>query len=185
MTGSDITSKVVSELSHRHPRDRFVELDIGGENLSALAGERFDFVSACAVLYHVVDDAGYERAFYNIHSLLEDDGLFIFSENFPRNKAYRTEIQTVRLEGEILALLDRAGFEVVTRAPIYALMNNPVSSDSRLLRAWWRNLTRVLSVSKAAGPALGAALYPLELALVSLLKRGPSTELVVCRKAGG
>jgi 2-polyprenyl-3-methyl-5-hydroxy-6-metoxy-1,4-benzoquinol methylase len=184
LTGSDITSKAVSELSHRSPTDRFVQLDIGGEDLSALAGERFDFVSACAVLYHVVDDAAYERAFHNIHSLLEDDGLFIFSENFPRNEAYRTEIQTVRLEGEILALLDRVGFEVVTRAPIYAVMNNPVSSDSRLLRAWWRKLTRVLRARKAAGPALGAALYPLELALVSLLKRGPSTELVVCRKTG-
>ena len=76
------------------------------------------------------------------------------------------------------------GFEVVTRAPIYAVMNNPVSSDSRLLRAWWRKLTRVLRARKAAGPALGAALYPLELTLVSRLKRAPSTELVVCRKAG-
>jgi SAM-dependent methyltransferase len=66
--GSDITATAVAGLSARSPNDRFVQLDIGGEDLSPLEGARFDLVSACAVLYHVVDDDAYERAFHNVAS---------------------------------------------------------------------------------------------------------------------
>jgi SAM-dependent methyltransferase len=182
ITGSDITSKATATLTSRYPSDRFVQLDIGGEDLSALDGARFDCVSACAILYHIVDDHAYERAFHNISSLLGDGGLFVFSENLPRSGPYRTDIQAVRTESEIIGIAERAGFEIIERRPIYFLMNNPVSTESRALRAWWRYLSKLLNRRNAAGSAVGACLYPLELALVSLAHRGPSTELVVCRR---
>jgi hypothetical protein len=40
----------------------------------------------------------------------------------------------------------------------------------------------VASRSNVLGNAAGALTYPLELALVSRLREGPSTELMVCRR---
>jgi SAM-dependent methyltransferase len=182
VTGSDITSKATTTLASRFPSDRFVQLDIGGEDLSILDGVRFDCVSACAILYHIVEDQAYERAFHNAFSLLQNGGLFTFSENFLRSNPHSTDIQAFRTESEIIGIAEAVGFEIVERQPIYFLMNAPVSTDSRALRAWWRRLSKLLKRHNAAGSVVGACLYPVELPLVSLARRGPSTELVVCRK---
>jgi hypothetical protein len=117
--------------------------------------------------------------------VLHPGGLFVFSENLPRRNPYRTETQAVRPEAEVKGIVERAGFEIVDRRPIYFLMNNPVNSESRMHRLWWRDLATGLDVLPRTGFVVGACLYPLELALVNIVRRAPSTELVVCRKVAG
>ena len=66
--------------------------------------------------------------------------------------------------------------------PMFWLMNTPVNSQSRLLRLWWRLLSRAVGVHDRLGFVLGAAVYPVELTLVRALPGGPSTRLMTCRK---
>ena len=37
-------------------------------------------------------------------------------------RSYRTETQAVRTEAEVEGIVERAGFEIVERRPIYSLM---------------------------------------------------------------
>jgi SAM-dependent methyltransferase len=184
VTGSDITSKSVTSLASRFPDHRFVQLDIGGDDLP-FENERFDFVSAIAVLYHIVDDDSYARAFRNTFSLLQPGGFLVFSDNFVRDRPYRGTQQAVRLGTDIENTVRDAGFESLERRPMFVLTNHPVNSDSRLLHGWWTMLEHLLRLSETAGTIAGALLIPFELACVDLARRGPSLELAVCRKPAG
>ena len=53
---------------------------------------------------------------------------------------------------------------------------------ARLLRLAWTAMVAPAALGEPIGWALGAALYPLERALVRRLRESPSTELMVCRK---
>jgi hypothetical protein len=78
--------------------------------------------------------------------------------------------------------LDELGLELVLRRPLFVLTNIPLDSRSRLHWAFWNRLHSLLLRQPRLGGPLGAALFPLEVALVTLCREGPGTELVVCRK---
>jgi SAM-dependent methyltransferase len=179
VTGSDLTAIAVRRLELRYPHDRVLRLDVGG---SDLPDDRFTHISAMDVLYHVVDDAHYERAFSNLSRLLEPGGLLVFSENFIHADATSTEHQVSRRMDRIESIVAAAGLEQIMRRPLFFLMNAPVDSSSRLHVRWWNALARIVHGRELAGAIAGAALYPFELAAVRLLHEGPSTELMVCRK---
>jgi hypothetical protein len=65
---------------------------------------------------------------------------------------------------------------------MFVLLNTPLDSDSRLLHAWWRLVLNTASRANLAGAVIGTLAYPVELALVSRLREGPSSELMVCRR---
>jgi SAM-dependent methyltransferase len=182
ITGSDITPTSAARLGEKYSEHRVVQLDIGGEDLSALEGRKFDLISVISVLYHIPEDANWERAYRNLHSLLDEGGLLITNDNFVEDGAFKTPDQAVRLGSEIEAVFERTGFELVTRRPMSVLMNNPVRSRNRLLRWWWAKLSAVLVRGERISAILGALIYPVELVLVRLVKRGPSSEMVVLRK---
>jgi SAM-dependent methyltransferase len=184
VTGSDITDTAVDRLRERFPGTQLVRFDAGGEKLP-LPRASFDVVSAFDVLFHVVDDRRYERALANIRELLVPGGLFFFTDNFLHGPAVRAKTQVSRSLDSVRASLDAAGLEVVERRPLMVLTNAPVDSHSRLLHAWWAGLARAARASEALGWVAGAVLYPVELALVSLLREGPTTELMVCRRPPG
>ena len=68
---------------------------------------------------------------------------------------------------------------------MFVLMNTPVDSSRRVLHRWWAGLSSAMRRWPRVAGVLGAALYPAELLLTSMLREGPSTELVVCRKRPG
>lgn len=183
LTGSDLSQVSVENLRRAFPDREFVRLDIAAE--PPFPPESFDAVSAFDVLFHVVDDDGYRRALENISTLLRPGGLFLFSENLVHGPAVRLQHQVSRPVEEIEGLLDSAGFEVLRRRPMFVLMNAPVDSRNPLLRSTWKLREGVLSKWESFGVLLGAALFPLELALVAILHESPSTEIVLCRKRAG
>jgi SAM-dependent methyltransferase len=181
IVGSDITEVSVQALERRHPGHEFVQLDIGGD-LGSLTGARFDVISAFDVLFHIVDDAHFMRALLNIHSMLEPGGWFVFSDNFLHRETVRTARQVSRSLGEIESALVGSGFEIVERAPMFALMNYPIDSQSALARRVWQMLAGIISAHELIGFLVGAGLYPLELLCVRLVREGPSTEMMICRR---
>ncbi len=179
--GSDASEMAVECLRKRYPYLEIVQLDIGEEPAGPIQ-RQFDIVSIMDVLFHITSDHRYERAFENLAKLVKPGGLLVFSENFVHNASSRDAHQVNRRIDDIEALLRRVGFESLARRPMFVLMNYPLDSASRLHRVCWRTLVLAMAAWNPLGAVIGAVLYPLEVALVSRLKEGPSTELMVCRR---
>ena len=177
--GCDLTTVAVDRLTRRFPSHRFLNVDISSTQIPY--SSEFDAVSSNDVLFHIVDDAAYQRALTNIFGALRPGGYFVFSDNFLHGPTLRSEHQVSRSLEEITFMLRQAGFSIIARRPLFVLMNNPVDSSSRFLRLWWRKLSGALS-RPGLGGALGAILYGPELGLVRIVKDGPSTEVMVCRR---
>lgn len=178
--GVDITHAAVDALSQRFPQLRFRQADIGAAPVAPDAS--YDVVSCMDVLFHIVDDARYAAALAHISGMLRRGGLFMLTENCLHGQTLRSEFQTSRSLAEIEDLLARSGLELISRTPVFVLMNAPVDSRSRALRWYWEAMRRTASRAEAAGFAAGAALYALEYPLTRLLREGPSTEMLICRK---
>jgi 2-polyprenyl-3-methyl-5-hydroxy-6-metoxy-1,4-benzoquinol methylase len=188
VTGLDLTEVAVRELSRCFPTANFVQADIGRPLGGRPLGERllspgsFDAVSAFDVLFHIVDDAAYARAFHNIAALLRPGGWLLWSDNFLRHPTERVAHQVSRSLGESTAAAGAAGFEVIERVPMFVLMNFPADTTSRLARWAWTAMVAPAALAEPIGWAVGALLYPLEKALVERMKESPSTEIMICRK---
>jgi SAM-dependent methyltransferase len=184
VTGSDLTDTAVGHLRERYPADGFVRFDVTEPDPPLESGS-FDAVSAMDVLFHVVDDERFERAFRTIFELLAPGGLFVFSDNFVHGESARGEHQVSRPLAAIEATVRGAGFEILQRTPMFFLLNSPIDSSSRLLDLSWRALSAASAWRNGLGRVLGGLAYPVELALVSRLREGPSTELMICRRPPG
>jgi len=183
VTGLDLTEVAVAELGRSFPQARFVRADIGGAPATIpLSPGCFAAVSAFDVLFHLVDDAAYARAFGNIAALLKPGGWFLWSDNFLRHETERVTHQASRPLAESVRLVESAGFTVVERVPMFVLMNYPADTRSRLVRWAWTAMVAPAMLAEPLGWLLGAALFPIERALVGLKRESPSTELMVCKK---
>jgi SAM-dependent methyltransferase len=182
VVGSDVSETAVLRLRASFPDLRIDRFDVSGA-VGELPQRQFDLVSAFDVLFHLLDDAAYGRAVANLARLTKPGGLLVISENFrlagPRRFA---SVQVNREEGEILALLAEAGFAVVERRPMFVVMNAPARGNSPRLDAWWQRAHRLLIRRPSLGGVLGAALYPVELACLRVVREAPSTELAICRR---
>ena len=181
VTGSDLTKTAVIRLAHKFPEERMLALDVG-ENLNSADLGRYHVVSAFDVLFHIVDDARYIRAIENISSFLLPGGLFLFSELFVHGQTVRGEHVVFRPLKEITRILSRSGFEILFRASMFAVMNEPIDTAGADRSFLWKVLTYPARKSEALGFLLGGILYPLELTLTKVLKESPTTEIMVCRK---
>jgi 2-polyprenyl-3-methyl-5-hydroxy-6-metoxy-1,4-benzoquinol methylase len=180
VVGLDLTEVAVSTLRLKFPECEFLRLDVTGST-GQLVANSFSAVSAMDVLYHVTDDALYRKAIENISNLLRPGGVLLFSENCLRSGTVRAKYQVSRSFAEISDHLSQANMRIIHRAPIFILMNNPIDSSSISLRLIWR-VVRRFARREGSGYAIGLGLYPLERFLLHIVREGPSTELVICRK---
>lgn len=180
IVATDLTDASMRAVERRFPGVQTSRFDVGAQDVPFPA-ESFDAVSCMDVVHHLMDDAAYQRAFENCARLLRSGGFLIFTDNFLHGPAYRGPHHVSRSLIHIEQALRTAGFQIVKRAPMFVLMNNPIDSRSSLFKFYWRGMNFVLR-NAAVGAVAGALLYPLELLLTSVLKEGPSTEIVVARK---
>jgi len=183
VTGFDITTTAVAGLAARFPTDRFRQVDIGQAlepDLAAL--DPFDAVSAMDVLFHIVDDDQYGRAFANIARLVRPGGWFLWSDNFLRHTTERVEHQVSRSLADSERLVRSAGFEIVGRVPMFVLMNYPADTRSRVAKLAWTAMVAPAALAEPLGWLVGAALYPIDLWLTGHTRESPTTEIMICRK---
>src|SRR5204862_356210 len=88
----------------------------------------------------------------------------------------------VRPSRRVRAAVVAAGLREELRRPMLVLLNAPVDTRSRAARAAWWTLRTAALRGEAAGWLAGAAAYPFEVGLARVLREGPSTELMVCRR---
>jgi SAM-dependent methyltransferase len=182
IVGLDITETAVSHLQSAYPEMKFLVADVGAESVPLEAGS-FDIVSAFDVLFHIVDDERYARAMKNIFGLLKPGGSFVWSDNFLQHGRRDAGAHQVSRSLEVSSqLLRDAGFEIVSRRPMFWLMNAPVDYTGRPLRAWWRRLMAIVRRGDRMGNFVGAMLFLPERFLTRVLRESPTTEIMVCRK---
>ncbi len=180
VTGSDLTEVAVGRLREAFPGVTVQRFDVTDPQRPA-ALTQYDVVSAFDMLFHIVDDARYEQAIKNCFALVKPGGHFIFSESLPHRERHAVPHMVSRTLGEVEELLDRAGFVVVDRRPMFVLMNYPVDGGA-LARLAWTAMAGPCVFSELYGGLLGKALLPLERRLVRNRVESPSTEIVVCRR---
>ena len=182
VTATDITTVATTELQKKFPDIQCHQLDIGNNLGEPFRTRQYHIISAFDVLFHIVDDGQYQRAFQNIFDMLHTGGLCVFSDNFIHKGTVRGQSQVSRSLNEIEAILKDTGFKVKLRAPMFVLMNYPADSKSAVLKNIWKWMVKPVRKFQFLGFPLGALLYPFELILTSYLKESPSTELMVCEK---
>ncbi|VFJ15008.1 class I SAM-dependent methyltransferase [Candidatus Nitrosocosmicus franklandus] len=180
ITGCDITSVSVKNLSNKYPEGEFLEFDISSNVIPI--SKQFDYVTAFDVLFHIVDDEKYAKAISNIYNLLKPNGILFFSENFIHKKTARSRFQSTRSLDEIQSLLQRSGFQILERSPMFYLMNTPVDSDGVIINKFWHLVKKVASKGETFGRLVGGILYPFELMMISTKSESPSTEIMICKK---
>ncbi len=186
LTGVDIAPSNVQKLRGMYPEYAFMEADFSTEAVcNLLDGQTFYIVSAFDVLYHIVDDFGYQKAIENIATLLTPGGYLLFSDHFPQNGFQRQMHQVSRPWEYVNGALNKTGFVTLRKTPMFVLMNAPVGGTHRWLRTWWDLLVRIVGMGEVMGQVLGMFMYPLELALLVTVKEGPTTEIVICQKMEG
>jgi SAM-dependent methyltransferase len=183
LSGCDISPFAVTQLSARYPGYEFVRLDIGSpEAANIFPRDSFDCISALDVLYHIVDDAAYQRALSHIGLALRPGGYLLLADNFVHRGTIRGLHQVSHSIDTLRGWLREANLDITYRTPQYVVMNYPVDSDRRLLHWWWQRLTTQLAKGERRGLWLGRVLAPVGMLLTVLLREGPSTELAICQK---
>jgi 2-polyprenyl-3-methyl-5-hydroxy-6-metoxy-1,4-benzoquinol methylase len=183
LSGSDLTSTAVTRLRASFSDIPIHQLDIGADP-EKLPSERYDVISIMDVMYHVVDDRRYAQALHNLSRLLKPGGQLIFSENCIMQRKAGIH-QVSRSRDEIESALRNAHLVTILQRPMFFLMNSPIDSDSRVLRRWWSTVVRLSARNEMLGWSLGAAVFPVELALVRFASSGPSSKIIICRQEAG
>ena len=162
VTGVDLTDVAVERLSARFPQASFEVGDLS----SWRASRTYDLVSCFDVLFHIVDDAAWERAMTNLADAVAPGGYFVFTEHF-FDRVDVVQASHNRSRGRQMyetALIAR-GLAVIDERPTHHLMNRELGV--------LRFLNRV--------PEL---IYRVDLALLTtkLLERDGGNRLVLARR---
>lgn len=183
ISGADITKVSVEQLSARFPQQKFFQLDIGGDIESFLREQgSFNLISCLDVLFHIVDDQRFKKALHNISACLEKGGYFVYSDNFVERGTQRTQHQVSHSKADLMQWIDEAGFDVVEICPFMVAVNYPIDNTNPLLHAYWFILENTLALIKPLGHIFGPLLYALDIVLTKVLRKGPSSKLVILKK---
>jgi SAM-dependent methyltransferase len=121
VTGVDIAPTSIERLRQRHPQARFVLSDVSEVALDA----RYDLVNAFDVLYHIVDDARWERALVNLAHATGPGGLLLVTDVFPRRERPHSEAAHNRMRSlpRYEEVLGKRGLQRVALKPTHVLLN--------------------------------------------------------------
>lgn len=123
VTGVDISRKSIEELSRKHTGSEFRELNISAVN-GRLTDRNFDIINMWDVMYHIVDDRGFEEACANIASMSKEGTRFIVTDLFASDSMIRpAEHVAFRTRHQYEVALGKFGFVEETTYPLYRFLN--------------------------------------------------------------
>lgn len=123
VTGVDISRKSIAELSRKHPGTEFRELNISRPD-GRFENRNFDIINMWDVMYHIVDDQGFEQACENIASMSKAGTRFVVTDLFASDGVIRpAEHVAFRTRREYEAALGRFGFVEEVTYPLYRFLN--------------------------------------------------------------
>jgi len=107
VTGLDITQISVETLRKRHPEARFLLADVSEQP----PGERYDIVNAFDVLYHITDDARWERALAHLADAVAPGGALLVTDTFHEDQPMAPH-NRMRALARYAAILEARGFRL-------------------------------------------------------------------------
>lgn len=121
VTGVDIAPTSIARLAERHPEARFVLADVS----ETAPPERYDLVNAFDVLYHIVDDARWERAVHHLCEAMGPGGLLLLTDVFPAREQPAREAAHNRMRSlaRYLPVLRAHDVTPVNTYPTHVLLN--------------------------------------------------------------
>src|SRR5689334_18292137 len=120
VTGVDLTDVAVEKLSRRFPLAQFEVGDLASWRPS----RQYDVVSCFDVLFHIVDDASWERALSNLADAVAPGGWFVFTEHFFRKPPPGDAVHNKsRGRSAYETALIARGLAVMDERPTHHLMN--------------------------------------------------------------
>ena len=130
VTGLDIAPTSIERLSARHPEARFVLADLS----EAPVEGRFDVVNAFDVLYHITDEARWERAVRNLARAVAPGGALLVTDTFapPGPEADHNRMRPL---ARYRSLLETEGLVVGPLHPTHVLLNRELGFFRFLNRA--------------------------------------------------
>jgi len=181
VTGLDLTPVSVGKLRQTFPDDRFVQADV---TQGVPTGGPFGLISAMDVLLHVVDDAGYRKAFQNLREVAQPGTRLLILEPLtygaPRAMIPGSHSRTRSL-AELRSALKESGWSLQKVRPATWLLSNPIEIQPRFaflgLNALWSAIS-VAARWEVSGQMVGAVLYPLD-RMLCLLPWGPSSKVAL------
>jgi SAM-dependent methyltransferase len=141
VTGIDIAPTSIATLRERHPEARFILADVGQEPVEG----SYDLVNAFDVLYHIIDDARWERAVSHLAGAVAEGGLLLVSDMFTEVEGL-AEHNRMRALARYRRLLNAAGLQLVGLHPTHVLLNRELGA--------FRTLNRLPALLLAADRAL-------------------------------
>ena len=189
IVGVDLTETAVARLSAQYPEHSFVRADVSDAALPV--DPPFDAVSAMSVLLHIPDEGAFEGAVNNLASVLRPGGVVLVMDPIVVHRWWGTPFtdasnSRVRSLDEWRRVFDAAELDIVALEPVTWLFANPIDTRHRttfrLLSAYWRATSRLVSGRERTGTVVSSAAAALDAALVRLGKTGPSTKCLVGRR---
>ena len=140
VTGLDIAPTSVERLRVRHPEARFLLADVS----EAVPDGTFEIVNAFDVLYHITDDARWERAVRNLARAVRPGGMLLATDTF-RDSGALAAHNRMRPLSRYRAVLEAEGLEPGSLYPTHVLLNR----DLRALRFLNRAPGLLLALDRA------------------------------------
>ncbi len=184
VVGLDITAVVPERLAERFPEYRFAQADV--TRRWPVDDGSADLVTAFDVLFHIVDDAGFEAALGEAGRVLRPGGHLLVSDLFLHGPALRGHHQVSRSLADYERVLNAAGLDVLGRVPVFVTMHPaydlPPGRRRDLALRWWAWLEATILANPRRGHRLGWGLGWVDRVLTKPFRGGPSTELLVARR---
>ncbi len=152
VTGLDIAPTSVERLRERHPGARFLLADVSEAEIP----ERYDLVNAFDVLYHVTDDARWERALVHLARAVAPHGLLLLTDTFARLPSL-AEHNVMRPLERYRERLAEHGIEIQALLPTHVLLNRelgPFRPLNRLPGLLYLLDRALLALGAGHGPAV-------------------------------
>ncbi len=130
LTGIDIAPTSIETLSARHPGATFILGDVSEVPLDGT----WDLVNAFDVLYHITDDARWERALAHLAGAVAPGGLLLLTDTFAEREGLAAH-NRMRSLARHRAVLEPRGFALRDLKPTHVLLNRELGPIRFLNRA--------------------------------------------------
>lgn len=121
--GIDLTKVSVMRLRQAYPAFSFSQMDISTERLAS--GETFDIVLCADVLFHIIDDNGFEAAIRNMSAAIVPGGILVVSDFFSPVATRLAEHVHLRSRREYWQVFQEVGLAPQLLEPISCIMHPP------------------------------------------------------------
>jgi hypothetical protein len=184
ITGSDMTVIAVKNLQNKYPGHKIINIDITAHD--SRFNDTFSLVTCMDVLFHIIDNAAYLRAFRNLHNLTNDRMYLIITENLTPANKQREHIYD-RPKAAIINMITKSGFQIIHQWSPFIFLNPPVQSSNKFL---WKisdlriQLLKKINSSrfKFMGSVIGCFYYLLDSLLLTAGFKGKGTSILICEK---